>query len=105
MWLRRVNAPTGVRQPRRSAHAVPLAGHLSSHAGHLGGAYRPAGDVRSRWRAATAPAQPVGRGFFPLDEELALGSGGLTPQAEDGLVRLSTWLPLGRAAQLLAALT
>ena len=30
---------------------------------------------------------------------------GLTPQAEEGLVRLSTWLPFGRAAELLAALT
>jgi hypothetical protein len=47
----------------------------------------------------------VGPGFSPLDEELDLGNTGLTPQAEEGLVRLSTWLPFGRAAELLAALT
>jgi hypothetical protein len=51
-----------------------------------------------------APARPVERGFSPLDEELDLGSTGLTPQAEEGLIRLSTWLPFGRAAELLAAL-
>lgn len=47
----------------------------------------------------------MGPGFSPLDEELDLGSARLTPQAEEGLVRLSTWLPFGRAAELLAALT
>lgn len=52
-----------------------------------------------------APARPVERGFSPLDEELDLGRAGLTPQAEEGLVRLSTWVPFGRAAELLAALT
>lgn len=32
-------------------------------------------------------------GFFPLDDELALLPGALTPRLQESLVRLSTWLP------------
>jgi hypothetical protein len=46
----------------------------------------------------------VDRGFFPLDEELDLDGSDLTPQAQEGLARLATWLPFGPAAQLLQAL-
>ena len=43
-------------------------------------------------------------GFFPLDEELALLPGSLTPHAQECLVRLGTWIPsFGRAAELLGA--
>ncbi len=42
-------------------------------------------------------------GFFPLDEELALLPGSLTPRLQESLVRLSTWLPsLATAAAELA---
>ena len=42
--------------------------------------------------------------FFPLDEELALLPGGLTPHAHECLVRLGVWLPsFEQAAKLLAA--
>jgi len=44
----------------------------------------------------------VGRGFFPLDEELELLPGGLTPRGHEELVRLSSWMPFERAAELLA---
>jgi hypothetical protein len=37
--------------------------------------------------------QSVGKGFFPLDEELALLPGKLTPQAHEELVRLAGWMP------------
>jgi len=37
--------------------------------------------------------QSVGKGFFPLDEELALLPGKLSPQAHEELVRLAGWLP------------
>ena len=39
--------------------------------------------------------------FFPLDEELGLLSGGLTPRAEELLVRLSAWMPFESARELL----
>jgi hypothetical protein len=48
-----------------------------------------------------APALPVGEAFFPLDEELGLLPGGLTPRAEELLVRLSTWMPDESARELL----
>src|SRR6266704_2731150 len=47
------------------------------------------------------PVLRVGWAFFPLDEELGLVSGGLTPRAEETLVRLSTWMPYESARELL----
>jgi hypothetical protein len=41
----------------------------------------------------------VGRAFFPLDEELELLPGCLTPSLQQDLVRLGTWMPFARAAQ------
>ena len=50
-------------------------------------------------------ARPVGPGFSPLDEELGLIPGQLTPRAEEQLVRLGTWIPsFAQAAELLGAL-
>ena len=46
--------------------------------------------------------QNVGRGFFPLDEELELVPGGLTPRGHEELVRLSSWMPFERATELMA---
>ena len=47
------------------------------------------------------PALPVGEAFFPLDEQLGLLSGGLTPRAEETLVRLASWMPYAPAQELL----
>lgn len=47
----------------------------------------------------------MGRGFSPLDEELGLTNASLTPHALEGLVRLATWMPFRRAAEVLASLT
>src|SRR5579872_3812106 len=52
-----------------------------------------------------APAPPVGAVFFPLDEELGLEAGSLTPQLLEWLVRLAAWMPFARAVQLLEAIT
>ncbi|MBK8794132.1 MAG: ISKra4 family transposase [Holophaga sp.] len=43
----------------------------------------------------------MGRGFFPLDEELQLLPGCLTPHGHECLVRLSGWMPFEKAAELL----
>ncbi len=48
---------------------------------------------------------PVGPGFFPLDEHLALLPGRLTPQLHEGLVRLATWMPFAQAAAMLTMFT
>jgi hypothetical protein len=50
-------------------------------------------------------ARPVRSGFFPLDEELALLPGQLTPRLHESLVRLGTWLPFAQAAEALAFFT
>src|SRR5450759_3561986 len=47
------------------------------------------------------PAPRVGWAFFPLDEELGLLSGGVTPRTEETLVRLATWMPFEPARDLL----
>jgi hypothetical protein len=52
-----------------------------------------------------APVLSAGWAFFPLDEELGLLSGGLTPRGEETLVRLATWMPFEPAQELLQELT
>ena len=47
-------------------------------------------------------AEPV---FFPLDEELELPPGLLSPRVHEDLVHLSTWMPFERAAKELAHFT
>jgi hypothetical protein len=46
----------------------------------------------------------VGQVFFPLDEELALRPGRLTPKHQEHLVHLASWMPFARAAQMLERL-
>jgi hypothetical protein len=43
----------------------------------------------------------VGQAFFPLDDELELLPGALTPSLQEDLVHLGTWMPFGKAAQQL----
>ena len=50
------------------------------------------------------PVPRVGRVFFPLDEELGLRPGSLTPKHQDHLAHLSTWMPFARACQMLETL-
>ena len=46
-------------------------------------------------------APPAARAFFPLDDELALLPGQLTPQVHAWLVRLASWMPFSAATILL----
>ena len=48
--------------------------------------------------------QGVDKGFFPLDEELRLLPGELTPHGQENLVRLCGWMPFEKAAEMFAAL-
>lgn len=41
------------------------------------------------------------RGFFPLDEELELLPGALTPHGHECLVRLASWMPFQKAVEML----
>ena len=47
----------------------------------------------------------AGRAFSPLDKELGLLNGELTPRLQESLVRLGTWMPFGRAAKELRYFT
>jgi hypothetical protein len=49
--------------------------------------------------------QPVRKGFFPLDEELALLPGQLTPLLQDQLAHLGSWMPFAKAADMLERFT
>jgi hypothetical protein len=51
-----------------------------------------------------AYVQSVDRGFFPLDEELELLPGVLTPNGHESLVRLAGWMPFEQAAEIFADL-
>jgi hypothetical protein len=44
----------------------------------------------------------VGKAFFPLDEELALLPGRLTPHAHECLVGFGAWIPFEKASKELA---
>lgn len=48
--------------------------------------------------------RPAGRDFSPLDEELELLPGSLTPHSHESLVRLGTWMPFEKAATMLSGL-
>src|SRR5437764_14437807 len=52
-----------------------------------------------------ASVRPAGPGFSPLDEELGLLSGSLTPRMQEAVDRLGTWIPFRRAAEFLEKLT
>lgn len=41
------------------------------------------------------------RGFFPLDEELGLLPGSLTPHGHENVVRLAGWMPFEKAAEIM----
>ena len=46
-------------------------------------------------------APPAAGNFFPLDEELELLPGSLTPGLEEILVRLGSWMPFAQAQRFL----
>lgn len=52
-----------------------------------------------------ASAPPARWGFFPLDEELALLPGRVTPRLVEELVHLATWMPFTQAAKQLKRTT
>src|SRR6266545_2121530 len=59
------------------------------------------------WRspATTRCARPAVPGFSPLDEELRLLPGTLSPSIIEGAVRLGTWVPFARAAEFVRLFT
>ena len=46
------------------------------------------------WNENMVFVRAAGRGFSPLDEELGLLPGELTPCGHESLVRLAGWMPI-----------
>src|SRR5260370_30162202 len=95
----------GAGEVTAPAPPAPPVARRSSRAAPRPAISRPRPARRSPSPGATAPAPPAGRGFFPLDEELGLLPGSLTPRLHEQLVRLGSWMEFRPAAQLLEALT
>jgi len=66
---------------------------------------KPTATTTSRLRAATAIVRSARPVIFPLDKQLALLPGLLTPLLQDHLAHLSAWMPFGKAAALLECFT
>lgn len=47
-------------------------------------------------------AQPAEQGFFPLDEELELMPGGLSPYPHEIMVRLGAWMPFRQVTSMIS---
>ena len=56
---------------------------------------------KSRSTENMEPAPTVGQVFFPLDEELALQPGCLTPRQQEHLAHLAIWMPFEQARKML----
>lgn len=60
---------------------------------------------RSPSRKGTESVPRVRVGFFPLDEQLGLVAGSLSPSIQDHVVHVAMWMPFGRAVQMLKRYT
>src|SRR5437773_1642585 len=85
--------------------AVPPVAPPWSPVGPRPAIWRPAAGARSPSPAPTVFVPPVRRGFSPLDQELALLPGHLTPLLQEHLTHLGSWIPFEKAAALLLRLT
>src|SRR5690348_12908216 len=94
----------GATFPRRSIHVAQAVERPSWDEESTSGISRDQTGKRSRSREATERARRVESGFSPLDEELALMPGSLTPTHHEHLVHLASWMPFARAAALLERL-
>lgn len=73
---------------RPTRPSAPSAEPRSSHMGRKRARCKPSGAKTSNWNAPTASARPAGRRFFPLDDELELLPGQLTPALYECLVEM-----------------
>ena len=89
-----------------AARPAPTVERPCSRAAPTSARSKPTAGRMSSWNASMAVARPAGPGFSPLDEELGLLPGNLTPRLQEALVRLSTHIPsFAKAARELAWFT
>jgi hypothetical protein len=104
IWHLSAKLPTGNPKPP-PVRAVPTVGERSFAAAANRANSRPTATTSSPSLALMAIAQPVRKAIFPLDKQLALLAGRLTPLLQEQLTRLGTWMPFAKAAALLASFT
>src|SRR5438128_694337 len=81
-----------------SAHAVLNVMKSWLVAGRRSGNWRPIIISSYAWIGVTPVAPAVASGFSPLDEELELLPGKLTPRLQQSVVRMGSWMPFEKAA-------
>src|SRR5258707_923893 len=104
IWRSIVRSPIGRPLPATVPPAPTVAARSSAAvAGRVNS--KPTVATSSPSHAATATVPTVRRGFFPLDKQLALLPGHLTPLLQDQLTHLGVWMPFTKAAGMLARFT
>ncbi len=93
LWHSRARRPRGRGRQPRSSPLVPSAAAHSTSVARIPAPCRPTVVRISSWNAAPGSVRSVGPAFFPLDEELGLLPGRLTPRLQEAVTRLSTWIP------------
>src|SRR5579884_366334 len=104
MPRKRVLAEPGERKRGEKPQDAPLARCRCKREASIRERYKAMEERASRSCAPTEPARPVGRAFFPLDEELALLPGTLAPRQQSHLVQLGSWMPFRHASRVLEEL-
>src|SRR5689334_901941 len=85
--------PPGKKLPVSRPRLALSAARLSTNVAHTPVRSSLTAAKNSPSNVAMASARNVTAGFFPLDDELGLLKGELTPRLQEGLVRLSTHIP------------
>src|SRR5919201_6648565 len=91
--------------PRPTVRAARSVEHRLSCAANTLATSKPSVVSNSHSNAAMQSVRPVRKAFFPLDEELGLLPGRLTPLLQDHLAHLGTWMPFAKAAAMLERFT
>ena len=107
-WPSRARPRRGGSRPvtrRTQRHAVRTVGRCWNHAGGTAAGCARAGARKWPSTESTASVRRCGQGLFPLDEELGLLPGVLTPRLQEQLAHLGAWMPFAPAARMLARFT
>jgi hypothetical protein len=102
--LRQAQAENGADEKKRIVRIVRCVPVHSKHEGNNPESCKEPGDKQWRSQGTMERARPVRSAFFPLDEELGLLSGSLTPTQQEHLVHLAIWMPFAQAGKMLESL-
>src|SRR5258708_3955299 len=101
MPLKRVAWRTGANKQGAQRPPAQAVGSGCEREASTGDACKSVKVSRSSANAVMRAVPLVGTAFLPLDKELDVLTGGLTPHAQQCLIRLSAWMPFAHAAQML----